>query len=172
MSKQWINSNTHKKFLAGLELSKIAVWLAAQILEDQGHSPKVNHTKAAPSHKVRGQYIDDGDIEIDDGIVEVKWFSGDKYSFTNRQSWRFPFVIVCPQKQLHYKSAPVQRLYFNNKLSHYIHITPDAVNPNNIKEIFDTRYRVKNKVVVAKNDDVSFLPVPSHIIMRYKAVLG
>lgn len=170
MAKQWINSKTHKQFLAGLELSKVAVWLAAQILEDEGHSPKVNHTKAAPTHKVRGKFIDDGDIIIDEGPVEVKWFTGDRYSFTDKKSWKYPYVIVCPQKRWHYQETPVRWMYFNNKLTHYIQFRGDAVDKNNVKEIMDTRYRVKNKVIVAENKSVVFLPVPSHIIMRYKTV--
>ena len=164
---KWINEETHKKFLSSLELSKIAVWLAAQILEDEGHSPKVNHTTAAATHKERGKHLDKGDISILDDTVEVKWWSGDKYSFTCREEWKFPFILVCPLAQWHYHTTPVRWMYFNNKLTHYVQFNRDAVDPTNVKSIFDGRYKVRVQIIVAKNEDVLFLPVPPHILARY-----
>ena len=164
----WINEKTHKKFLEQLELSKVAVWLAAQILEDEGHSPTIHHTKAAPTHEERGKYSDQGDISLNEtDTVEVKWWSGKKYCFTDRSTWPFPHILVCPAQQWKYHKQPVRWMYFNNKLTHYVQFNRDAVDPENIRQVFDGRYKVKRPIIVANNSDVLFLPVPSRILLRY-----
>lgn len=171
MGNNWINSKTHKTFLDRLESSKVAVWLAAQILEDEGLSPRVNHTVAAPTHKVRGKYIDNGDIDIDGGCVEVKWQRSKRTNFTDRKSWPYPYVNVCPAEQWSYLRKPVRWMLFSCDLSHYVQFGIGAVDPNNIRTKKDTIYNVTRSYVVVEKKDALFLPVPSRILLRYKTVI-
>jgi len=169
---QWINSKTHQTFLDRLEESKAAVWLAAQILENEGLSPRVNHTSAAPTHKVRGQYIDNGDIEIDGGCVEVKWWKSKRTQFTNRKSWPYPVIFVCPAEQWSSLRKPVRWMMFSCDLRHYVQFGVGAVDPSRVQEKFDSVYKVSRQYVVINADDALFLPVPSRILLRYNTVIN
>lgn len=113
-----VNAETHEKFKAALEESTNAVWLAARILSGKGFHVRINASRVAPTHDVRHEYGDDGDLEISQK-VEVKRISR---NFTGSNDWPFGDEVIVDGKNNFDKKFPAPAYYicFSKDLEHYL----------------------------------------------------
>lgn len=112
-----INAETHKKFQQALLLSDEGVQRIAGHLRSLGYTARTPELRVAPTHEVRGQYGDGGDIHIE-GRVEVKTLSID---FTCSEDWPYGRHFIVNSVGSHERASPKPVAYYiqNKAMTHF-----------------------------------------------------
>lgn len=134
-----------KAFIRDINRSQLSVQKVLREMHKMGYKAHAPETVISPTYEDRLDYVDDGDIHVDDGrIVQVKHIRTD---FT----WSWPYnEMIVDEWYKAFKYVPdVEYIIVNPAMTHYIVVHGSTYEMWKHRKMFDRTYQQEREFAMA-----------------------
>jgi len=134
-----------KAFVRDIKRSELSVQRVLREIRSMGYKAHAPETVISPTYETRWDYVDDGDIHMEDGrIVQVKHSRTD---FT----WSWPYKdMIVDEWYKAFKYVPeVEYIIVNPPMTHYIVVRGSTHEMWKHKKMFDRTYQAEREFAMA-----------------------